>query len=794
MESRISEDGYILDYLSTKVEVSPYKSKIRDKDQLKLEERMRKDIVSKRAGTLSKSYLEDHEWHYRYSYSNIFLDYSDFYSTPAIIKFSAVTSIVAEKTTLVTLRLWTYASAALYQEGKLILSIEPPRYKPIGHKDIEVSLKEGANLFEIELENLGVRDSMNLFAIQILTNPRGLSVKLPIDAIEQEVRPKIEFLDNLKVDKNTIILPSKGTKDTYAVYPHESENYEPDYKERKVSLEALSTYTVEAGHKRVTIAKGELKRTLEIQSAIKPIYTTIGDNEERFKASLEKIAEVKRLSRGDHGFAIFALLAKKALGVKSEDEQAMLYNDLALIVKRTDCSDFVFSGLLRYYYTYGFDEEFSNAFKEAALSYRFWMDMAGQDGMCFWSENHSLMFYTVAYLSGSIYPNDHFEKANMSGGELKAWASKRISDWLEDVNENLFEEFQSSVYMCVTFAALLNVFDFTEFKEEAEKVLDKLVQMLAVQVFDGAVISPMGRVYRGAIYPFQGAANSILSIKAPALCYDYAEGWISFYATSGYEFKQGLKEQIKKDRSESYVSGNARINTEKNDSYILTSLSSPREDNFTRWENTILSGKADISRHSYTKSMNERFHGTSCIQPGVYGYQQHLWYAALSSDALIFVNHPGSSSEASAMRPGYWYGNGVFPAIKQQKDELYVIYNLPEEHPIKFVHAYIPFERFDDYKVDGNWVFLKKHKGYIALWSSVKGKPHNDMLFGAELRYRGDKLAFFTLMGKAEAESFDAFISRAKGKEIRFSFPALTIDGIERLKYVKGYDESQIVG
>ena len=56
------------------------------------------------------------------------------------------------------------------------------------------------------------------------------------------------------------------------------------------------------------------------------------------------------------------------------------------------------------------------------------------------------------------------------------------------------------------------------------------------------------------------------------------------------------------------------------------------------------------------KAMNECFHGTSHFQPGVYGYQQHMCYAALDREAVVFVNHPGETSDLSSMRPGYWYG------------------------------------------------------------------------------------------------------------------------------------------
>jgi hypothetical protein len=109
-----------------------------------------------------------------------------------------------------------------------------------------------------------------------------------------------------------------------------------------------------------------------------------------------------------------------------------------------------------------------------------------------------------------------------------------------------------------------------------------------------------------------------------------------------------------------------------------------------RWKNITLSPvseKAKIS-HLYTKSFNERFHGTTFFRPGVYGYQQHLFTASLGEDAIVFVNHPGASSDSSSMRPGYWYGNGILPLVRQSDCLLAACYEIPDDYPVSFTHAY----------------------------------------------------------------------------------------------------------
>ena len=61
-----------------------------------------------------------------------------------------------------------------------------------------------------------------------------------------------------------------------------------------------------------------------------------------------------------------------------------------------------------------------------------------------------------------------------------------------------------------------------------------------------------------------------------------------------------------------------------------------------------------------------------------------MWYAALETDTVVFVNHPGGTFDGSLMRPGYWYGNGVMPAVKQLEHIIGSIYVIPDNYPIHF--------------------------------------------------------------------------------------------------------------
>lgn len=349
--------------------------------------------------------------------------------------------------------------------------------------------------------------------------------------------------------------------------------------------------------------------------------------------------------------------------------------------------------------------------------------------------------------------------------------------------------------MCVTFAALLNVIDFAEkeISDRARALEDHLVDELCTQTFKGSIIAPMGRVYREVIYPFCQGAQSLINRIDPEAPWAYGEGWLGFLSGSTYRFPQGMKERMKQDISCRCTSGNAAIVLEKTQDYCLTSVESPRADRDARWEN-IRSGQGEkVHTHAFTKSLNECFHGTSAFGPGIYGYQQHMWYGALSPEAVIFANHPGATSEQSDMRPGYWYGNGVMPAVRQEKGILGAVYQIPKEHPIHFTHVYWPGVKFDQNKVEDHWLFGKKGNGYIGMWCSKKLQPYQDQVFNCEYRSYGDEIAYCVFCGdQKEYNTMEAFIENCKKRTPVYADGELRTGAFE-VMYKKYRDETQYI-
>ena len=781
-----------------KYQVSPvseelYKPNFTDTDQLLFERRLREQIARK---NVSYPYdLNTLDWEYYYSHGDSYVDKSTFYSELSYVQFATRTNLKSERDAEISLTMWTYGAVAVFFNGEKVLEDSIPCYKPIKKKTFSVNAKRGDNELFVYFQNLGVRDTRNLFGISY--NEESWFSFATFD--KKECDEISSWLDHISLKKNTLLFPSMRD-DIEIGFDLAS----PDYgkvaiRYSWIKLPNCSEYELEEGHPYILVRVKGLKRRFEIEEYVVPEYPNLLDKDLNYKRMLKVIADAEGLSRGDKfGFYIQCILARKALGIINAHDEEYFYETLDQIERRFDCSDFLISGVIRYMKNYEVPETLARRIKEVLLNYRYWMTMDGSDAMCFWSENHSLLFYSCAMLVGAMYPNDYFPRAKMTGSELSKFGKRLTLEWMDDLEEYGYEEFLSTVYMNVTFACLLNIIDYAEkdISDRARKITDLMIRELALHTFSGSIIAPMGRVYRGVINPFKQGAQALMNLAEPTCPTSFGEGWLSYWATSSYKFPEDVKALMDSPVDKEYSTGDALVRIKKSDDYIVTSVQSPREDGFVRWHNVTL--EEDTSRykntHAYTKSFNERFHGTTFFEPGTFGYQQHMWSVALSGEALIFANNPGATSDSSSMRPGYWYGNGVMPAVKQEGNIIGSIYSLGEDYPIQFTHLYLPVCKFDSFERDGNWIFVTKGDGKAAIWCNTELESYNDEIADAEFRAYGDKSAYLVIAGGNDVE-FDSF--KLEAKELNPEFDPvkneLNVKGARFLKFTASNDRTQFI-
>lgn len=802
--------GFITNYLIAGPKETDFVNDETDGNQLCYEQHLRKLVAdwekaapetNIRLGNPSRIGMP---WRYYYRYGNWFVDESTFYSTLQNVELLAVTRLDVREAKTVRAVVWSYAAVDVWCGESHVCRIGEPVYKPISREEIVLELKKGSNQIAVNLQTLGVRDTRTLFGIQLLDGLRDITVSLPDEEHTKELAEAERWLAGMTLRDSVLSFEKQAPQGTWMAYDSQSpdianvesrKEWREISGERKISLDANKPGVILVS---VRTEYGTLTRKVENILAQRPRYSAANGYEENKNAILAAIADTEGLNRGDRfGFYISNILARKALGVEHERDTAYLYETLEQIERRYDCSDFLVCGLVRYMKHYPMDGELYSRAKQVLLNWRYWMDQKGSDAMCFWSENHGLMFYTCAMNVGEMFAEEYFERAGMSGRELHLLGRRRVKDWLTDVETYGFEEFLSTVYMCVTFAALLNVVDYSEpeISKRAVKVTDELLRMLCRHTFDGVVIAPMGRVYREVVHPFAQGAQALMNLINPSAPYSFGEGWLGAYATSTYRLPEDLKHLMESPVDTEYSTGNALIRLKKTADYCLTSVQSPRRDKtFTRWENLTLNPEADASAFAYTKSLNERFHGTTCFEPGVYGYQQHMWYAALGRETDVFTNHPGGTCDSSSMRPGYWYGNGVMPAVVQEHRMLGAIYRIPRRHPVHFTHLYFPAVKFDETRLEEHWIFGRKKHGFAAVWCSGVLEPADDQLFGCEYRTYGDETAYLCVCGDdGEFETLERFCAYARGLSPAYETGGeLTAKGF-RVVYTESDDKTQYI-
>jgi hypothetical protein len=109
-------------------------------------------------------------------------------------------------------------------------------------------------------------------------------------------------------------------------------------------------------------------------------------------------------------------------GIKELDEGRVIdENRIKLLCdyinQRLDCADFRMVAVIRTLYAYDslLSKEIKEYMEQTVFNFKYWMDEPGDDNMCYWSENHQILFAAVEYLAGQLYPDALFFNAGLTG-------------------------------------------------------------------------------------------------------------------------------------------------------------------------------------------------------------------------------------------------------------------------------------------------------------------------------------------------------------------------------------------
>lgn len=460
---------------------------------------------------------------------------------------------------------------------------------------------------------------------------------------------------------------------------------------------------------------------------------------------------------------IYSEIAKMALSRWSHIKTDVIMDAIKGINQRRDCSDFYLVGLLGVIYRYwndpAFPEGLKDALEQCVLNFRYWMDEPGADAMCFWSENHQILFHACEILAGQLYPDRVFTNMEQTGQWHREKGERMAISWLQKRATGGFREWDSNCYFEEDLLALAYLADLSESPqvyELASVVMDKMFFTMALNSYRGVFGSTHGRTYAQLIKGgrLESTAGIGRLMWGLGVFNHHVRGTVGLACAEQYELPSIIQD-------------------------IATALPEEmwnRERHAGELEEwcDLAAGPWEINKVTY-KTADYMLCSAQDYRPGEPGVQQHIWQATLDTDAVVFVTHPPCVSEEGSHRPNFWHGNVVLPRVAQWKDVLIAVHKLPENDWMGFTHAYFPTSAFDEHVMregaDGQrWAFARAGEGYLALTAALGLEfiVRGDNAY-RELRSYGQHNVWLCHMGRAALHgSFEAFQERVLAMDVAF--------------------------
>lgn len=528
---------------------------------------------------------------------------------------------------------------------------------------------------------------------------------------------------------------------------------------------------------------------------------------------------------------------------KTDIDWSGLDGTLKYIKGEYDCSDFRLVNTVRLLYEAGnkIPPEYKAKIEEVLFNFRWWWDEPGANSMCYWSENHQILFASAEYLVGQLYPDTVFPSSGLTGKQHMEKAKRRALDWLEMRWNYGFIEFNSGTYYKEDVGALINLIDFADDKELAVKsqiAMDLLMYDVAVQNIHTMFVTVSGRAYSGNRTGGPGSTLGGLTRYYWGDGEERGSGMeYGMMTTNKYQLPSVLKE-IASDSSNVIIkqSNGLNISELKQEGYygtdnrsmmmqwgmecfsnpeiVRNSLAHIRKNihfsnefihpfkildlTLVKWLhlepfivkiiNPQSNGVAIQKGNTYTYKTNDySMYTAQNYHPGTYGDQQHVFGMNIKNHFSIFHTHPALKKHKKNQSPNYDVGYGHFPHAMQDKNVSLAIYNIPEKKGLMemdlldFTRAYFPQDKFDTTIVAGNYAFGKAGTTYCAFITTNDLHFENDE--NDDLIQPGKQTFWITEAGShSEDGSFENFVRRIKNNKVRYNAETLELSYLSKSK------------
>lgn len=474
--------------------------------------------------------------------------------------------------------------------------------------------------------------------------------------------------------------------------------------------------------------------------------TPYGEYDSRRREALEHLARMPR--------DVPAAMAAVRTGRASRIDPGAVSIALGFLTRRCDCADFYALGLLALLYRYGdspaLAPEDRTRIEATLVAFKFWIDEPGLDGMCYFTENHQILFHVAAYLAGQRYPDRVFTNSGLTGSETQIRAKERALSWIRKRLRGNFSEWDSNAYLAMDVFALLSLAEFGQdghLCRLAATLLDKIFFLIACQSFRGVHGCTHGRCYVQGLKSARFENTSSLERIA----------W-GMGIFNGETRAAGLLAMAEKYRVHPVIQ---QIGADV-DAPLLTLARSKAA---YAPEGDMHAGEWDVRTCTY-RSAEVMLSAAIDYRKGEMGIQEHLWQATLGPEAVVFTTYPGNSQEHGNARPNFWAGSARLPRVAMFNRTVICLYRFEPGAGLGFSHAYFPAAAFDEYRIEDNWAFGRADDGYVALWGDgALALTESGRHAGQELRSHGAGEAWICRVGcAAEDGAFTDFCGAVKSR------------------------------
>ena len=685
-------------------------------------------------------------WSYFSCGEDHFVDQSAIYPTCHYLRSWAYSQAISEAAQEVLLALTTYGPADVWLNGRHVHRQEHFCDQHPASMSFKVRLEAGTNEILVRFEGVAIREGPHAMALQVCQfNDRQLSqgknaepflpatgVHISIPTLIESISRRNEFeqvyaavyVDRDVFERDDLIKLrwpddlEKSSVATVRLQTPAGQIYAEADVDGTAGDQLFLNYPhhIPQGPYRILVmprAWEYYERNMRITREIS--LWSLGNN--RYSESPYGTYQERRqealASAAQRGGTVFSEMAKMALGQWSVVEVGVLLQTIEKINRREADGDLNLLGLLGMLYRFGNHPEFPEALKQpledCILNFKYWHDEGSNAAApvpAYIAENRYILFHTCEILAGQLYPDRTFAESNKTGQWQRQKGEQSALAWLYERGAYGWKDWDSNVYFADDLVALSHLVDLTETEqvwEMAAVIVDKIFFTIALNSYKGVFGSTRGRseaqsLKGGLLEPTSGITRLMWGM---GIFNHHIAGTVSLACMEKYELPSILSDIALSLPEEMW-------NRER---HIVSDLSGDPA-SLERAVNKVTHKTPD-----YMLCSAQDYH------PGEKGNQEHIWQATLGPTAVVFVSHPGCSSEDEARWPNFWAGNAALPRVAQWKDVLIAIHKLPEEDWMGFTHAYFPICAFDEYVLrDGAdgcpWAFARKGNGYLALTAS----------------------------------------------------------------------------